>query len=112
MLNDSVWLKQNSEADCFEYVEAGNGLQGCAELLKAVTTEAFREQKRQVKALSILLPALHNWLMSWELGTNFKKVYIEAQTLLFQQIQQATATQKSWLEEFLSQDEQSAEARH
>lgn len=60
----------------------------------------------------MLLPVLRDWLMSWELGTSFETVYIEAQTLLFQQIQQATTSQDSRIEELLSQNEQSAEAGH
>jgi len=112
VLNDPVWLKQNSELDGSGYVEAGNGLQGYVELLKAVTPEVFREQKRQVRALSMLLPVLHDWLVSWELGASFEAVYIEAQGLLFQRIQKASAAQESWIEALISAHEQGTSAEH
>lgn len=110
LLNNPVWLKQNSEADGSGYVEAGDGLQGYVERLKAVTPEAFREQKRQVRALSMLLPVLHDWLVDWELGASFEAVYIEAQSLLFQHVQQASAARESWVEELISAHEQGANA--
>jgi hypothetical protein len=93
-------------------VEAGNGLQGYVELLKAVTPEAFREQTRQVRALSVLLPVLRNWLVSWDLGASFEAVYVEAQSLLFQHIQQASAVQESWIEELIAAHEQGTRAEH
>ncbi len=111
-LNDPVWLKQNAEVEGDGYVEAGNGLQGYVELLKAVTPEAFREQKRQVRALSMLLPVLRDWIVDWELGASFEAVYIEAQRLLFQQIQQASAARENWIEELISAPEQGTRAEH
>lgn len=111
-LNDPVWLKQNAEVAGDGYVEAGNGLQGYVELLKAVTPEAFREQKRQVRALSMLLPVLRDWIVSWELGASFEAVYIEAQRLLFQHIQQASAARENWIEELISAQEQGTRAEH
>ena len=105
-LNDPAWLKRNAEIEGDGWVEAGNGLQSYVELLKAVTPEAFREQKRQVRALSMLLPVLKQWLASWELGASFEVVYIEAQRLLFQQIQQASAARESWIEALIAAHEQ------
>ena len=112
LLNDPSWLKQNAEIEGDGYVEAGNGLQGYVERLKAVTPEAFREQKRQVRALSMLLPVLRDWLLSWELGASFEAVYIEAQGLLFRHIQKASAAQESWIEELISAHEQGTGAEH
>jgi hypothetical protein len=111
-LNDPVWLKQNADVEGDGYVEAGNGLQGYVELLKAVTPEAFREQKRQVRALSVLLPVLRDWIVSWNLGGSFEAVYIEAQSLLFQHIQQASAAQEGWIEELIAAHEQGTRAEH
>lgn len=109
-LNDPVWLKQNAKTEGDGYVEAGHGLQGYVKLLKAVTPEAFKEQKRQVRALSMLLPVLREWIGSWELGASFEAVYIEAQALLFQHIQQASAARASWLEELITAHEQGTRA--
>lgn len=111
-LNDPLWLKQNAAVEGDGYVEAGNGLQGYVELLKVVTPEAFREQKRQVRALSMLLPVLRNWLVSWELGASFEAVYIEAQSLLFHHVQQASTAQESWIEELIATHEQGTQAEH
>ena len=63
-LNDIDWLKQHpaAEIEGDGWVEAGNGLQGYVEALKVVTPEAVKEQKRQVRALSMLLPVLHDWM--------------------------------------------------
>ena len=111
-LNDPVWLKQNAEIEGNGWVEAGSGLQGYVELLKAVTPEAFREQKRQVRALSMLLPVLHDWMESWELGASFEVAYIEAQRLLFQHIQKASAARESWIEDLISAYEQGSRDEH
>ncbi|MGF1522694.1 MAG: hypothetical protein ACFBSF_10315 [Leptolyngbyaceae cyanobacterium] len=111
-LNDPVWLKQNAAIEGDGYVEAGNGLQGYVERLKAVTPEAFREPKRQVRALSVLLPVLRDWIVSWELGASFEAVSIEAQSLLFQHIQQASAAQESWIEDLIAAHEQGTRAEH
>lgn len=111
-LNDPVWLRQNADVEGDGYVEAGNGLQGYVALLKAVTPEAFREQKRLVRALSVLLPALRDWIVSWNLGASFEAVYIEAQSLLFHHIQQASAAHESWIEELIAAHEQGTRAEH
>ncbi|MGI8936254.1 MAG: hypothetical protein ACR2FS_19510 [Phormidesmis sp.] len=110
LLNDADWLRENAavEAECSGYVEAGAGLESYVERLKNVSPDALRAQKKQVKLLSILLPALHDWLDSWELGLSFEAVYAEAQRLVYGHLIQAMKTQASWIESLLSQDAQTA----
>lgn len=107
-LNDQDWLKQNSETHCSGYAEAGAGLQPYVQQLKAVSPEAFNAQKRQVTVLSILLPVLHDWLESWELGASFEAVYAEAQGLLFRHLQKEATGQSEWIEKLLTEHPQDA----
>jgi hypothetical protein len=105
LLNDHDWLQKTAaaEAECTGYVEAGAGLQSYVQQLTRVSPDAFSEQKRQVKLLSILLPSLHDWLASWELGLSFEAVYAEAQRLVYGHLVQATATKAAWIEEVLAE---------
>ena len=110
LLNDPDWLRRNSEteAGCSGYVEAGVGLQSYVAQLKKVSPETFGAQKQQVKLLSILLPALHNWLNSWELGLSFESVYAEAQRLVYEQLTQAIEMQAEWVDLLLAADNPTA----
>ena len=110
LLNDPEWLRNNAASADKEtgYVEAGVGLSPYVQQLKQVSPEAFRVQKQQVKLLSILLPALHDWLNSWELGQSFEAVYAEAQRLIYGHLVQAMETQSEWIEALLVVDEQTA----
>jgi hypothetical protein len=113
LLNNNDWLQKTAaaEAECTGYVEAGAGLESYVQQLKNVSTDAFKEQKRQVKLLSILLPALHDWLASWELGLSFEAVYAEAQRLVYGHLVQATLMQAGWIEEVLAENEQGEQLR-
>lgn len=108
LLNDDAWVRETEaiEAECGGQVEAGLGLKGYVEQLATVTPVAFRQQRRQVQLLSILLPELKAWLQSWELGLSFEAVYIEAQRRLFEHLQQPTPEQTVWLEALLAEDAQ------
>jgi len=110
LLNDSDWLQKNSAAADEEtgFVEAGAGLSSYVEQLNQVSPEAFRVQKQQVKLLSILLPALHDWLKSWELGQSFEAVYAEAQRLVYGHLVEAMEIQSEWIETLLAADKQTA----
>jgi hypothetical protein len=68
--------------------------------------------KEQVRVLSMLLPVLRDWMMSWDLGASFEAVYVEAQQLLFQHIQQAAAAQENWIEELSSAYVQGTREEH
>lgn len=105
LLNDEAWLHETEaiEAECSGQVEAGLGLQPYVEQLATVPPAAFRQQRRQVQLLSILLPELKAWLQSWELGLSFEAVYIAAQRRLFAHLQQPTPAQASWLEALLAE---------
>jgi hypothetical protein len=72
----------------------------------------MRKMKEQVRVLSMLLPVLRDWMMSWDLGGSFEAAYIEAQRLLFQHIQQAAADRESWIEEFSSAYVQGTREEH
>ena len=113
-LNDIGWLRQHPATDIEGdgWVEAGNGLQSYVASLKQLSAQDVSKMKEQVRLLSLLLPVLRDWLVSWELGASFEAVYIEAQKLLFYQIQQATAAQASWIEELLSDRKQGAQAAY
>ena len=108
LLNDEAWVRETEaiEAECGGQVEAGLGLKGYVEQLAAVTPAAFRQQRRQVQLLSLLLPEMKAWLQSWELGLSFETVYIEAQRRLFERLQQPTPEQATWLEDLLVEDAQ------
>ncbi|MEL6555453.1 MAG: hypothetical protein AAFQ63_18635 [Cyanobacteria bacterium J06621_11] len=110
LLSDPDWQKRNAEeaSSCSGYVEAGVGLQSYVDQLKKVSPEAFRAQKQQVKLLSILLPALHNWLNLWELGLSFESVYAEAQRLVYEQLTQAIEMQAEWVDLLLTADNPTA----
>lgn len=111
-LNDPVWLKQNAEIEGDGWVEAGNGLQPYVACLKKLSDQDMRKMKEQVSVLSMLLPVLRDWMVSWELGASFEAAYIEAQTLLFHHIQQAAAAQEGWVKELASAYEQGTRAEH
>jgi hypothetical protein len=108
LLNDDAWVRETEaiEAECGGQVEAGLGLRSYVEQLATVPPAAFRQQRRQVQLLSILLPELKTWLQSWELGLSFEAVYIEAQRRLFEHLQQPTPEQAAWLEALLTEDAQ------
>jgi hypothetical protein len=108
LLNDDAWVRETEaiEAECDGQVEAGLGLKGYVEQLATVTPSAFRQQRRQVQMLSILLPELKAWLQSWQLGLSFEAAYIEAQRRLFEHLQQPTPEQATWLEDLLAEDAQ------
>ena len=108
LLNDEAWVRETEaiEAECGGQVEAGLGLTPYVEQLATVPPAAFREQRRQVQLLSILLPELKAWLQSWELGLSFEAVYIEAQRRLFEHLQQPTPEQANWLAALLAEDVQ------
>jgi hypothetical protein len=108
LLNDDAWVRETEaiEAECGGQVEAGQGLKSYVEQLATVTPAAFRQQRRQVQLLSILLTALKAWLLSWELGRSFEAVYSEAQRRLFGHLQQPTPEQAIWLEALLAEDAQ------
>ena len=108
LLNDADWLRQNPEAEtqCTGYVEAGVGLQSYVQQLKRVSPDAFKLQQQQVKLLSILLPALHEWLSSWELGSSFESVYAEAQRLVYRHLVEAIEAQAEWVEALLTEQAQ------
>ncbi|MGB3295638.1 MAG: hypothetical protein WBB01_21855 [Phormidesmis sp.] len=110
LLNDPDWLRQNAAAttECTGYVEAGVGLQSYVQQLKRVSPDALKAQKQQVKLLSILLPVLHEWLSSWELGSSFETVYAEAQRLVYGHLVQAIAVQAEWVEGLLAENDQTA----
>ena len=111
-LNDPDWLRQNSadEVEDDGWVDAGNGLQPYVAALKRLSAEDMRKMKEQVRVLSILLPVLRDWMVSWELGASFEAAYIEAQTLLFQHIQQAATAQEGWVKELALAYEQGTRA--
>lgn len=113
-LNDIDWLRQHPATDIEGdgWVEAGNGLQPYVARLKQLSAQDVSNMKMQVRLLAIFLPVLRDWLVSWELGASFEAVYIEAQKLLFHQIQQATAAQASWIEAVLAAHPQGAQAAH
>jgi hypothetical protein len=108
LLNDDVWVRETEaiEAECGGQVEAGLGLKPYVEQLATIPPSAFRQQRRQVQLLSILLPELKAWLQSWELGLSFEAVYIEAQRRLFEHLQQPTPEQTTWLETLLTEASQ------
>ncbi|MEO1447580.1 MAG: hypothetical protein AAFV46_15355 [Cyanobacteria bacterium J06635_11] len=113
-LNDADWLRQNS-ADEIEddgWVDAGNGLQPYVAALKRLSVEDMRKIKAQARVLSMLLPVLRDWMVSWELGASFEAAYIEAQTLLFHQIQKASVAQEGWFEELSLAYEQGKRAEY
>ena len=105
LLNDEAWLQETEviEAECGGQVEAGLGLKPYVEWLATVPPDAFRQQRRQVQLLSILLPELKAWLQSWQLGLSLDAVYIEAQRRLYEQLQQPTPEQATWLETLLAE---------
>ncbi|MEO1621491.1 MAG: hypothetical protein AAFU53_10740, partial [Cyanobacteria bacterium J06632_3] len=71
-----------------------------------------RTIKAQARVLSMLLPVLRDWMSSWELGASFEAVYVEAQTLLFQQIQEASVAQEGWFEELSLAYKQNTQEEH
>lgn len=100
-LNDIDWLRQHpaAEIEGDGWVEAGNGLQPYVAALKQLSTQDMRTIKAQARVLSMLLPVLRDWMAAWELGASFEAAYIEAQGLLFRQIQAASVAQERWFEE-------------
>ncbi|MEL6401020.1 MAG: hypothetical protein AAFR26_18420 [Cyanobacteria bacterium J06626_4] len=81
-------------------------LKAYVEQLETVPPEAFRRQRRQVQLLSILLPELKSWLMSWELGLSFETVYTEAQRQSYEHLEPLTPEQQIWTEALLTEDDQ------
>ena len=106
LLNDDAWIQETEaiESECGGQVEAGPGLKSYVEQLATVPPAAFRQQRRQVQLLSILLPELKAWLQSWGLGLSFEAVYIEAQRRLFEHLQQPTPEPATWLDALLAED--------
>jgi hypothetical protein len=103
LLDDEAWVRDAKEE---EFVEAGLGLQSYVDLLKGASPEALRRQRWYVRVLSILLPELKGWLVSWRLGCSFEAVYIEVQQRLFKRLEQLTSEQGDWIEALLAEDEQ------
>lgn len=105
LLNDEAWLQETEaiEAECGGQVEVGLDLKSYVEQLATVPPSAFRQQRRRVQLLSILLPELKAWLQSWELGLSLEAVYIEAQRRLHEHLQQPTPEQATWLETLLAE---------
>jgi hypothetical protein len=106
LLNDPDWLQKSfvAEVECNGYVEAGVGLQTYVEQLKKASPENFRAQRQQMRLLSVFLPALHDWLISWGLGPSFEVVYAEAQRLVYGHLVEASAEQALWIEEALTEN--------
>ena len=113
-LNDIDWLRQHpaAEIEGDGWVEAGNGLQPYVACLKQLSVQDMRKIKAQARVLSMLLPVLRDWMAAWELGASFEAVYIEAQTLLFQQIQAASVAQEGWFEELSLACKQDTKEEH
>lgn len=108
LLNDEAWLDETEaiEAECGGQVEAGADLKSYVDLLATVGPEQFRQQRRQVEVLSILLPELKNWLKSWQMGLSFDAVYVEARRRLFSHLQQPTEEEAAWIEALLVEEAQ------
>ncbi|MEL6882526.1 MAG: hypothetical protein AAFP09_18530 [Cyanobacteria bacterium J06607_10] len=113
-LNDIDWLRQHpaAEIEGDGWVEAGNGLQPYVAALKRLSPQDMRTIKAQARVLSMLLPVLRDWMAAWELGASFEAAYIEAQGLLFQQIQTASVAQERWFEELSSAYKQGTRAEY
>lgn len=109
-LNDTDWLQQHpaAELEGDGWIEAGNGLQPYVAGLERLAVPDVKQMKAQVKVLSILLPVLRERLESCELGASFEAVYVEAQSLLFERIQQAAVAHESWIEALMVAHERDA----
>lgn len=103
LLNDDHWVRQADEEG---FIEAGLELMPYVDLLKEASPEILRQQRWYVRVLSILLPELKGWLVSWQLGRSLEAVYMETQQRLYQHLKQLTPEQANWIEALLTEDEQ------
>ena len=79
-------------------------------LLRAVSPEALKRQRRYMRILSILYPELKRWLASWGLGLTFEAVYVEARRLVRQHLlDQLTPEQDAWMDALVAEDDQNLE---
>lgn len=106
LLTNDVWMRETEavEAECDGKIEAGLGLESYVEQLSTISPVSLRQQRRQTKLISILLPELKKWIQSWGLGLSLEPVYIEAQRRLFRHLQQPTPDQGDWLNALLAED--------
>ena len=94
------------EADCGGTVEAGLGLRNYVAQVEAASPKALKRQRQAVKALSILLPELRQWLEGWQLGLCFEAVYTEAQRLIYKQLDDFMVEQQDWIQDLMLENEQ------
>ena len=108
LLNDSDWLQETAaaEAACSGDVEAGAGLKSYVKQIQMTPPDVLKQQRRQVKVLSVLLPVLHDWLSGWELGLSFEAVYAEAQKVVYRRLEQVTGEQSDWIGALLAEGDQ------
>lgn len=95
--------------------EAGADLKAYVEQLASVPAEKYRQQRWQMRVLSIVWPELKRWLQTWDLGLSFDAVYQEAKKRIHQHIKQPTPAQTEWLDALLTEADQkqpNAERKH
>ena len=107
LYKDGAFVRSSSaiEADCGGAVEAGLGLKSYMAQIEAEPPATLRRQRQAVKALSILLPELRQWLEGWQLGLCFEAVYTEAQHLIYKRFDDSMVEQQDWICNLLIEDE-------
>ena len=108
LLNDEAFVREAAaiETECGGAVEAGLGLRSYVAQIEAASPEALKQQRQSVKALSILLPELRQWIEGWQLGLCFEAVYTEAQRLIYERFDNFVVEQQSWIHDLLVENKQ------
>lgn len=105
-LAESMLYESDDDAADDGWVEAGAVMAPYVSELKAASSEAVERQRRYMRLMTMLLPGLKQWMLSWNLGASFEGVYAEAQRCIYEYLKQPSPTFHDWLEELLVEDEQ------
>lgn len=104
-LAESMLYELDDDAADDGWVEAGAVMAPYVMGLKAASSEAVERQRRYMRLMTLLLPGLKQWLLSWHLGASFEAVYAEAQRCVYASLKQPSPAFHDWLEELLAEAE-------
>lgn len=103
---DEQWIAETIEIEGDSWCEAGLIAKPYAEYLQSLTPEQHRSLRLQAQLLSILLPELKQWVITWGLGLSFDPVYLETRQILFRHLKRLTEEQPDWISALVEEDNQ------
>ncbi|MCU0570219.1 MAG: hypothetical protein MUF49_27050 [Oculatellaceae cyanobacterium Prado106] len=97
-----AWLK-SIEADGNEPIEAGLPMKAYQAQLNALTQTQMQQIRDQMKVQSVLFPALHDWMSTWDLGAGFEDTYAIARRLIRQHLGAPTPALQQFIDQIIDQ---------